>query len=179
MNCLPRSIRKESLNRNGRRPSISAAPVWSEEADIAVGLLSACKQEWQLSIPISLPYVVDATFTIFFIRSYGLLRALTTYEILFYCPSKRAMRQSQAVENGKKTSAKKKSLPARRKISGHRLLLTLVWRSQLASWFQQSVYSFALDRLDPALFSSNRNRRLVELDVVAVGEDEEPYRRLG
>ncbi|KAJ4949827.1 hypothetical protein NE237_018995 [Protea cynaroides] len=168
MNCLPRSIRKESLNRNGRRPSISAAPVWSEEADIA-----------QLSIPISLPYVVDATFTIFFIRSYGLLRALTTYEILFYCPSKRAMRQSQAVENGKKTSAKKKSLPARRKISGHRLLLTLVWRSQLASWFQQSVYSFALDRLDPALFSSNRNRRLVELDVVAVGEDEEPYRRLG
>ncbi|KAI5311529.1 hypothetical protein L3X38_000255 (mitochondrion) [Prunus dulcis] len=53
---------------------------------------------------------------------------------------------SKAVENGKKTSAKKRSLPARRKISGHRLLLTLVWRSQLASWFLKSVYSFALDR---------------------------------
>ncbi|KAJ4977267.1 hypothetical protein NE237_002373 [Protea cynaroides] len=42
------------------------------------------------------------------------------------------------VENGKKTSAKKKSLPARRKISGHRLLLTLVWRSQLASWLENN-----------------------------------------
>ncbi|CAB4263335.1 unnamed protein product [Prunus armeniaca] len=51
-----------------------------------------------------------------------------------------------AVENGKKTSAKKRSLPARRKISGHRLLLTLVWRSQLASWFLKSVYSGSISR---------------------------------